>query len=151
MKKAFVSVLFTALLAVPGLAQDEADLAKQTQNPVSDLISVPLQNNTSFGIDPGDDTQNVLNIQPVWPFKLSEQWNLITRTIVPVISQPDALTGTGSEFGLGDVNFSAFFSPRKPGKWIWGIGPSLLFPTATDNALGTEQWGAGPGRLREDG
>jgi len=144
MKKAYVLVLFMALLAVPGLGQDEADLAKQTQNPVSDLISVPFQNNTNFGIGPGDDTQNVLNIQPVWPFKLNERWNLITRTIVPVISQPSVLTGNDSEFGVGDINFSAFFSPAKPGKWIWGIGPSLLFPTATDNALGTEQWGAGP-------
>ena len=144
MQKVYACVLLVALLAAPGLGQDEADLAKQTQNPVSDLISVPFQNNTNFGIDPGDDTQNVLNIQPVWPFRLNEQWNLITRTIVPVISQPDALTGHDSEFGLGDINFSAFFSPRKPGKWIWGVGPSLLLPTATDNALGTEQWGAGP-------
>jgi hypothetical protein len=93
MKKAFVLVLLVGLLAVPVLGQGEGDLAKQTQNPVSDLISVPFQNNTNFGIDPGDDTQNVLNIQPVWPFKLNERWNLITRTIVPVISQPDALTG----------------------------------------------------------
>jgi len=144
MKKASVFVLLMGLLAGSVLAQEEADLAKQTQNPVSDLISVPFQNNTNFGIGPGDDTQNVLNIQPVWPFKLNEQWNLITRTIVPVISQPSVLTGSDSEFGVGDINFSAFFSPAKPGKWIWGIGPSLLFPTATDNALGTEQWGAGP-------
>lgn len=144
MRKTFVLVLLIGLLAAPGLAQDEADLAKQTQNPVSDLISVPFQNNTNFGIGPGDDTQNVLNIQPVWPFRLNEQWNLITRTIVPVSSQPGVLTGSSSEFGIGDINFSAFFSPARPGKWIWGVGPSLLFPTATDDVLGMEQWGAGP-------
>lgn len=99
MKNALVWVVIVGLWAMPGLAQDEADLAKQTQNPVSDLISVPFQNNTNFGIGPGDDTQNVLNIQPVWPFKLNERWNLITRTIVPVISQPSVLTGNDSEFG----------------------------------------------------
>lgn len=86
----------------------------------------------------------MLNIQPVWPFSLNEEWNLITRTIVPVISQPEFIPGDGRTDGLGDINFTAFFSPAKPGKWIWGVGPVLLLPTATDDVLGTEKWGAGP-------
>jgi hypothetical protein len=144
MKQAFVFVLLTALWAIPGLAQEEKDLATASQNPVSDLISVPFQNNTNFGIGDDDATQNILNIQPVWPLRLNNKWNLITRTIVPVISQPAVLTGGDSEFGLSDTNFSAFFSPAKPSKLIWGVGPSVLFPTATDKTLGTEKWGAGP-------
>ncbi|RJP66366.1 MAG: neuromedin U [Candidatus Abyssobacteria bacterium SURF_17] len=134
---------------------DESELAKKTQNPVSDLISVPFQNNWNFDVGPIERTQYVLNIQPVWPISLNDDWNLITRTIVPVISQPaffhEAPPGLPSSVpddhrttGLGDINFSAFFSPAKPSKLIWGIGPTFLLPTATDDALGSEQWGAGP-------
>jgi hypothetical protein len=120
------------------------DLAKAAQNPVADLISLPLQNNTNFGVGPGDDVQNVVNIQPVIPFKLSEDWNLITRTIAPVIYQPELVPGTGSEFGLGDINTTLFLSPAKPGGVIWGVGPIFSFPTASDKVLGSEKWSAGP-------
>ncbi len=120
------------------------DLAKAAQNPVADMISLPLQNNTNFGIGPGNDVQNVLNIQPVIPLELNESWNLITRTIAPVIYQPELVQGTGSEFGLGDINMSLFLSPAKPGKLIWGVGPVFSFPTANDEVLGTEKWSAGP-------
>lgn len=112
------------------------DLAKAAQNPVTDMITLPLQNNTNLGVGPGDDVQNVLNIQPVVPLKLSENWNLITRTIVPLIYQPELTTGYGSEFGLGDINMSLFLSPAKPGKIIWGVGPVFSLPTATDKVLG---------------
>ena len=122
----------------------EEELAKAAQNPVADLISLPLQNNTNFNFGPREKTQNILNIQPVWPFSLSEEWNLITRTIVPVISQPALFRGDDRENGLGDTTFTAFFSPAEPGKWIWGAGPVLLLPTATDDKLGTDKWGAGP-------
>jgi hypothetical protein len=125
-------------------AQDQSELAKKTQNPVSDLISLPFQNNTNFNFGPLEKTQNILNIQPVIPFHLNERWNLITRTIVPVISQPEIVPGDGSTFGLGDTTFTAFLSPAKPGKVIWGIGPVFLLPTATDEVLGTEKWGIGP-------
>ena len=108
------------------------------------MISLPLQNNTNFGVGPGDDVQNVLNIQPVIPVNLSENWNLITRTIAPVIYQPELVPGSGSEFGLGDINTTLFLSPAKPGKIIWGAGPVLSFPTASDRVLGTDQWSAGP-------
>lgn len=120
------------------------ELAKAAQNPVADMISLPFQNNINFGVGPGDDVQNVLNIQPVVPIKLSENWNLITRTIAPVIYQPELVPGYGSEFGLGDINTTLFLSPGKPKKIIWGAGPILSFPTASDTALGTDKWSAGP-------
>ena len=129
---------------VPITRADEAvDLAKKTQNPISDLISVPFQNNTNFGVGPDDDTQNILNIQPLWPFSLNDDWNLITRTIVPLISQPGLLPGEDRTFGLGDATFTAFFSPKDSGKWVWGVGPVLLLPTATDDVLGSDEWGLG--------
>jgi len=109
------------------------------------MISLPLQNSTSFNVGPFDRTQNVLNIQPVWPFSLSPSLNLITRTIVPVISQP--IGESESKFGLGDINFTAFFSPADPGKIIWGIGPAVFLPTASDAVLGSEKWSAGPGLI----
>ena len=122
---------------------DEGDLAQAAQNPVADLISVPLQNNATFGIGEFDRTRDVLNIQPVIPIKAGE-WNLINRTIVPVVSQPDFFESTGRTFGLGDITHSLFVSPAKAGKVIWGIGPIILLPTATDTFLGTGKWGLGP-------
>ena len=128
----------------PGWAQDDAELAKKTQNPVADLISVPFQNNVNFGVGPHDDVQYILNIQPVIPFRLTEDWNLISRTIVPLIYQPELAPGVGEVFGLGDIQESLFLSPAKPGKVIWGVGPIFQFPTATDDSLGQGKWGAGP-------
>jgi len=129
------------------LAEDfegETELAQAAQNPVGDLISVPLQNNTNFGFGPYDRTQNVLNIQPVVPISLGSKWNLITRTIFPVITQPDFFSESGSTTGLGDTNFTGFLSPAQPGKFIWGIGPAIIIPTATDESLGSGKWSAGP-------
>jgi hypothetical protein len=120
-------------------------LAKETQNPVANLISVPFQNNFNFGIDPNDATQWVLNVQPVIPITLSKDWNLITRTIIPIINQPYPAPGIPSAFGLGDINPSLFLSPANSGKLIWGIGPTMTFPTATDSLLGNGKWSAGPG------
>ena len=108
-------------------AQEE--LARAAQNPVASMISLPFQNNTNFNFGPQEKTQNILNIQPVWPFALNDDWNLITWTIVPVVSQPAAAPGTDREFGIGDTTFTAFFSPRDSGKWIWGAGPSIVFLT----------------------
>ncbi|UCE94394.1 MAG: hypothetical protein JSV73_03720 [Flavobacteriaceae bacterium] len=124
--------------------EGEEALAQAAQNPVGDLISVPLQNNTNFGFGPYDRTQNVLNIQPVVPIGLGSDWNLITRTIFPVTTQPDFFSESGSTTGLGDVNFTAFVSPAKPGKFIWGAGPAIILPTATDETLGSGKWSAGP-------
>ena len=121
---------------------DQEDLAKAAQNPVGDLISLPFQNNMNFDVGPADRTQNVLNIQPVWPIGLNQGWNFITRTILPVISQP--APGTDRTSGLGDINFTGFVSPKDPGKVIWGVGPSIVFPSASDDVLGSDKWSAGP-------
>lgn len=123
--------------------EDDKELAKKTQNPVSDLISLPFQNNFNIGLGPDDDVQWVLNIQPVWPFQRGRV-NYINRTIAPVIYQPEIAPGTGSEFGFGDINHTTWLSPAKQSKFIWGLGPVILLPTATDDVLGSDQWGLGP-------
>ena len=125
----------------------DAELAQELSNPLADLMTIPIQMNYDRGIGPQDDGRKLqTNIQPVIPFQLNEEWNLISRTIMPVIYQDDIVPGAGSQFGLGDINLSLFFSPKKPtsGGLIWGIGPVLLLPTATDNLLGAKKWGAGP-------
>ena len=127
-----------------GQEKSDEDLAKATQNPLASMISLPFQNNTNFGIGPDDDTQNILNIQPVWPFSLSEDWNFVTRTIIPVISQPGVAPGESRTNGLGDVTFTGWVSPKNSGKWIWGVGGALVLPTATDDALGNDKWSVGP-------
>ena len=122
-------------------ANETQDLAKKTQNPVSDLISLPFQNNFNFGAGPDDEMQYILNIQPVYPMRLTEDWNLVHRTILPIIANP---SGLGGETGLGDLQYQGFLSPSKPGRIIWGVGPILGLPTATDGTLGYGRWTAGP-------
>jgi hypothetical protein len=125
----------------------DAELAQELSNPLADLMSIPFQMNYDRDIGTGDDGWKLqTNIQPVIPFTLNADWNLISRTIIPVIDQKDIFPGAGSQFGLGDINLSLFFSPRKPtsGGITWGIGPVLLLPTATDDLLGADKWGAGP-------
>lgn len=124
----------------------EAELAKELQNPVAKLISVPIQNNWDFGIGPAEAMRYTVNVQPVIPFSISQDWNLITRTILPVIYAESPVKGGRDVWGLGDVVQSFFFSPKAPASsgWIWGAGPVLLYPTATDSVLGAGKWGAGP-------
>ena len=140
------AIMIMGLGSAPTFAEQTAEeLAKKTQNPVADLISVPIQNNLNFGLGPHNRAQNVLLIQPVVPFHLTDDLNLITRTIAPVIRQPDLTRDSGNNTnGLGDINISLFLSSAKPGKLIWGAGPILQFPTATDEVLGTRKWAAGP-------
>jgi hypothetical protein len=125
-------------------ADDTAALAKATQNPVASLISVPFQNNSNFGVGPYNRTQDVLNIQPVIPARISENWMLITRIIQPIVWQPYSTQNAGGQFGIGDMNPTFFLSPAKPGKLIWGVGPAMVFPTATSTVLGQGKLSFGP-------
>src|SRR5664279_1798595 len=130
--------------AAPSDASATADLQKAVQNPVASLISVPVQNNSNFNIGPYNRTQDVLNIQPVIPARISENWNLITRIIQPIVWQPYPQQTTGGEYGLGDMNPTFFLSPAKPGKLIWGVGPTFVIPTATSDITGQGQFSLGP-------
>jgi hypothetical protein len=127
-------------------SSDAAELAKKLQNPIADLISVPLQNNWDFGIGPTDAMKYTVNIQPVIPVSLTTEWNLIIRTIMPVIYAESPVPSGGSTAGFGDITQSFFFSPKAPtrGGWIWGVGPVFLYPTASDSALGSGKLGLGP-------
>jgi hypothetical protein len=143
-------VLLSIITATQAVAQSQRvednteALQRASQNPVADLISIPLQNNFNFGVGPQDKMQYVGNIQPVVPFHATENWNVITRTIVPFVYQPELAPGVGDVFGLGDIQFTAFLSPAKPGEFIWGVGPILLMPSGTDNSISQGKWAAGP-------
>jgi hypothetical protein len=150
----FSSLLLILALSMPVAAQQESsteELAKKTQNPVADLISVPLQNNFNFGAGFNHNKMiYILNVQPVIPIHLNDEWNLITRTIMPIINQPSLFPTAGglvhstTGTGLGDINPTVFLSPAKSGELIWGIGPTMTLPTATDRDLGSGQWSMGP-------
>jgi hypothetical protein len=129
----------------PGSAAKPADedLAKQSQNPIADLVSVPFQSNTNFHTGPFNRTQEVLNIQPVVPLHINANWNLISRTIVPVISQPDPIFNSNTN-GIGDITEELFLSPLHSGPLIWGVGPVFTIPSATDPILGQGKVLLGP-------
>ncbi len=141
-----VMVAVTTLCpAVPPIwAQESSEIAKQAQNPIASLISVPLENdfNPQTGINKQDSY--VLEMKPVVPFKLSNDWTLITRTIIPVIQVPDLAPGVDGTTGVGDVQLSLFLSPAKAGPVIWGAGPAVSFPTASQEILGTKKVSVGP-------
>jgi hypothetical protein len=125
-------------------AQESSDIAKQAQNPIARLISVPFENDFSPQTGANNEDSYVLQMKPVVPFSLSKDWNLITRTIIPIIQVPDLGPGVNGTTGLGDVNVSLFLSPAKVGPVIWGVGPIISFPTATESILGTKKLSVGP-------
>jgi hypothetical protein len=146
-------VLVAPLIATflfSGIAKAEEsaeDLAMKLSNPISSLISVPFQLNYDDNFGAGDDGRKLfLNVQPVIPITLNERWNMISRTIIPLVDQNELFMGAGSQSGLSDIVQSVFFSPSAPTKsgLIWGVGPVLLLPTGSDDLLTTDKWGAGP-------
>lgn len=128
-----------------GFAQEnnDAELAKATQNPLAAMYSLPFQNNTTYNNEPNGKHQNVLNIQPVLPFKLSDKLNLVNRIVAPIITQPSPTENSVST-GLGDINWSAWLSPSKAGKLIYGVGPALQLPTSSSREFGSGEFGVGP-------
>lgn len=150
--KLFLSTLFFIVTFVvsaqeePKAGSTAQELADKLANPVASLISVPLQNNLNYGIGPFNGSKYTINIQPVVPFKLTENLNLITRYILPVVDQRDITGNDTHQFGLSDATVTAFFAPKTKGL-ILGIGPAFLIPTATDELLGTEKFGVGPSAL----
>lgn len=154
MRKMWVATILG--LAVPAalLAQDAAKpetpaeiqakaeaLAKQTQNPVADLVTVPVQFNWYTGGGLGDETMQVINVQPVLPLSLDDEWNLVSRTVVPIVNAPLAFGERST--GIGDIQEQMYLTKTKPGKVIWGFGPILSFPTATNDVLTTGQFALG--------
>jgi hypothetical protein len=135
----FAAVMATTLPVHAEMSAEE--LAKLAQNPVGNLISVPFQNNTNLNYGPEKGTQNILNIQPVIPISVDKDWNIITRTILPVISMPALSPDIGSTNGIGDIVLTAFLSPANPGEWIWGAGPVVQLPTNSTAELGNKNWG----------
>jgi hypothetical protein len=121
-----------------------SELAKQTQNPISSLISFPLEANWDMGVGDREATSTLLNIQPVIPFPISKSTNVVLRVIMPLMSQPSSGADGSRINGLGDVLMSAFLTPAKSGRVMWGVGPALSLPAATNGALGTEKFGVGP-------
>jgi hypothetical protein len=144
-------VVVFAVLVAPSLAaaqepestpEDQTDLAKQVQNPVADLVSVPLQFNFNSGGDLGARSNLILNVQPVVPMEVTKEWNVIARTIAPIVDVP--APGGGSDSGLADIVLQLFVTPRNATRLVWGIGPVFSFPTATVDALSTGSWAIGP-------
>src|ERR1022692_4149017 len=139
---AFIAIMTAASAARAELSSEE--LAKIAQNPVGNLISVPFQENLNLNAGPYEKNQNLLNIQPVIPIDVNEDWNIITRTILPIVSLPPLSPYQGRTSGIGDLQITAFLSPAKPGAWIWGVGAITQLPTHSNQLLGNDNTGFGP-------
>lgn len=157
----FIVVFFLCSTVFVGISQAQEDLAKQSQNPLGTIISLPFENNFYFNIGPADATAYALTMKPVYPVDLGN-WNLINRLIMPVVySEGQDLNipidsslelghlslsemAKGSAFGLADITYTAYLSPKDSGSWIWGIGGALVLPTATESRYSSDKWSAGP-------
>jgi hypothetical protein len=141
----------TLLMVQPSLGATEtaADLARKTENPLADLVTVPLQHNWDFGIGSRDAMKHTVKLQPIIPFPFGTNWLLFTRTIVPFTYAEASEAGKRDASGLEDTSLSLFLSPRHAARhgFLWGVGPAFQLPTATDDTLGREKWGAGPTAL----
>ena len=125
--------------------EDATALAKKLQNPIGNLYNFPFQNNINFKTGPHDGTQDILNVQPVIPIHVNADWNVITRTILPLVWQPSLQPAQTVPFGTGPTTFSAFLSPHDPiNGWLWGVGPVIQVPTISNKTLGSPVWGGGP-------
>jgi hypothetical protein len=122
------------------LPESATELAKEDQNPIARILRVQIEDNVQFGFGPDNGTLNFLRIQPIFAFGLSKGWSLVGRLLIPIVHQPFP----ESADGLGDIVLNLFLTPNTKGKFIWGVGPAFVFPSATDNILGTEKWSAGP-------
>jgi hypothetical protein len=136
-----LAACLTALASRAGSAQNESDLAKASQNPVANLTSFPLQFNY-YSAGAFESRTLLLNVQPVMPLPINKEWIVIARTIIPYGNVP--MPGNTRETGIGDIQEQVYFTPRQPGRFVWGIGPILSIPTATNDALRTGQWALGP-------
>lgn len=149
-------LLLAVLIALAPLAataeegKGGGDMRAAVQNPISSLISLPFKFTFDYGAPNGE--ASFLSIQPVYPVTVGD-WNLVNRVIVPLIHTPGPIAGTSGipnpvpgdgATGLGDINYSLFFSPVKYDKLIWGLGPSITAATATNDQLGSGKWSAGP-------
>jgi hypothetical protein len=143
MPRIIIICFILSLVTIPALAEGDLELAQKSQNPVGNLISVPFENNTDFGVGQEDATVNTLKLKPVYPTRLGSVI-LINRAILPITYQEERAPGEGSEFGLGDLTYQAFFTPAVPKKVIWGLGPAFVIPTHTADRLGTDKWSTGP-------
>lgn len=123
------------------------DVAAQSQNPISSLISVPIENDVNFGQGEFNRTGYVLSLKPVVPTPIGKNLTLVNRLILPLTYQPEIAPGVGRKFGLADSQYQGYFVPKSKGNLTWGIGPTLTFPTATATSLGAGKWGAGPGAV----
>ena len=151
-KAVIILLMFTGITSpamaqesIPATPQDKAALlAKKTANPIAALISVPVQFNFNFGLGEYNRFQLVTNLMPVLPFRLNDKINVVNRIIVPFIYQPDVSKESGGQFGVGDINYSMFFTSARTQKIIWGIGPAFNIPTRTNDMLGSPEFGLGP-------
>jgi hypothetical protein len=128
-----------------GVAPSDEELAKERQDPIADLMQVPIVSNLDFGAAAGNGFRYTLTIEPVLPVKITSGWYLVTKPIFSVASAPESTSGQGRTTGSSDLTTEFYFAPQKSTSFIWGFGPVVGMPTGSDPVLGTGKWTLGPG------